>query len=195
MNTLLTRHCVALLATCLVAACSSAPEPVLYTLEPSLTGRDSQRDGPRISLAEVELPAYARSNLIASADGPNKIRLDDDHRWASVPSESITSALAQQLEAALDGTVLVQPHPRRFRPTLAIRVNFDRLLRTERGAAELSGRAIISVDASESIEIVRFAVVGAATGADYAAYMASVQAALEEIASRIADRVTSLPAT
>ncbi|MEO0345294.1 MAG: PqiC family protein [Pseudomonadota bacterium] len=174
-----------------LAGCGSGPEPVLYTLDPPFSTVEATHNGPRISLPSVELPAYARSSLIASADGANRIVVDDDHRWASPPSESVTLALARHLESALDATVLVQPHPRGFDAELVITVSFDRFLRSANGAAALSGRAVIA--SGSAPEVMRFSITPSAAGGDYSDFMTSVDQALAEIANRVAKRVAAMP--
>lgn len=190
MNVRLAARAILLCVTGL-AGCGSGPEPILYTLDPPSSAVEATRDGPRVSLPSVDLPAYARSNLIASADGPNRIVVDDDHRWASPPSESVTLALARHLESALDATVLVQPHPRGFDAELIITVTFDRFLRSGSGAAELSGRAVIA--SGSAPDVMRFSITAPADGGDYSDFMTSVDRALAEIAARVAKRVAAMP--
>ena len=182
---------ILLLAAIGLAGCGSGPEPVFYTLDPPFSSVEATGIGPRISLPSVDLPAYARSSLIASADGANRIVVDDDHRWASPPSESDTLALARHLESALDATVLVQPHPRGFDAELVITVSFDRFLRSGSGAAELSGRAVIANGSAP--DVMRFSITASAEGGDYSDFMTSVDRALAEIANRVAKRVAAMP--
>ena len=182
---------ILLLAAIGLAGCGSGPEPVLYMLDPPFSSVEATGIGPRVSLPSVDLPAYARSNLIASADGPNRIVVDDDHRWASPPSESVTLALARHLETALDATVLVQPHPRGFDAELVITVAFDRFLRSGSGAAELSGHAVIA--SGSAPDVMRFSITAPAEGGDNSDFMTSVDRALAEIAARVAKRVKAMP--
>lgn len=184
---------VLLIGAVWLAGCSSGPQPILYTLGPSAGVVEAPRGALKISLPAVDLPAYARSNLIASADGPNRVLVDDNHRWASPPGESVTLALAQHLESKLDATVLVQPHPRGFAAELVIDVSFDRFLRTASGAAEVHGRAVIVRSRTESLEVVRFTITAPTSGDGYVGFMVSMDRALAQVAALVASRVENMP--
>ena len=173
----------------LLAGCSTAPDPVLYMLNTHTATPPAAANGPKISLAEIGLPSYARSSLIVSDDGQGRVRLDDNHRWAAAPAEAITAALAQRLEHTLDATVLVQPLPRDYRPAFTIRVVFERLVRTAEGGSAMSGRALISDTQRRDVYVVRFDTRIGAADATYTSYMASVREALTELAGRIGEQI------
>ena len=174
--------------------CASAPTPTYYTLDVPGSDRVDSDSELRISLAEVALPDYARSNLLASADGPNRITLDDNHRWASAPSETLTHALATYLEQSLAATVLIQPHPRRFAPDVTVDVSLERFHRSASGSANLGGRVVVTGAGLTDVGVVRFAIDAPTAGADYADYVVSVQAALKRLAERIAAAITAMTA-
>ncbi|MEM8981566.1 MAG: PqiC family protein [Pseudomonadota bacterium] len=184
-----------LLLTLGIAACATAPPPTLYKL-PLPSPVDSSDDRAlTIAIADVELPAYARSNLIASIDADYRIDLDDNHRWASPPAEAITRTLAAHLERQLDADVLVRPYPRTFQPQLTVTVQFDEFVRSADGAALMRGRAVLDIAGSRGIEIVRFSIRQSASATRiYSAYMTGVSKGLMQLAERIDTAISaSLP--
>ncbi|MEM1262394.1 MAG: PqiC family protein [Pseudomonadota bacterium] len=183
-----------LLAMIALAGCASAPNPTLYMLPAPLGDGSSATRTIAIGLAEVELPAYARSSLIASADSEHRVRLDDNHRWASPPSEALTRGLAVRLENQLQADVLVRPYPREFVPALVIEVSFDELLRSTDGAATMRGKALLVHARDRDVTIVRFEIHETPSGnRGYEGFMAAIGAGLTELASRISATIDANP--
>ena len=180
------RYRIPLLLTVLLAGCAASPPPSYYTLSlpPPRTTNDAAPI--RISLAEVGLPAYARASQLASLVEPNRIELDDDHRWASAPSEALTTLLAAELENAAGASVLIRPHTRTFKPDFTIDIDVDRFHRATTGGANLSGRAVVVHAATGTVRVIRFAKTAPTTGTTYADYMVSVQTAVSALAAEIA---------
>ncbi|MEO1027536.1 MAG: PqiC family protein [Pseudomonadota bacterium] len=169
-----------------LGACASAPEPMLYTLasHSSAVGSRSQ-SGTLIGLSEITLPSYARNQQITTASGLYRLSEDDDHRWASPPSEAISEQLSAVLEAQTGSDVLLRPYPPGVRPELRLTISFSRLLRGSDGGAELSGQYIItSVD--DDVHVERFEIRVGSNTTDYVDYMAALSEGLDRLGGEIA---------
>jgi len=168
-----------------VTACSSAPDPVLYTLADRNLVSSPGLAKEVIGLSELRLPAYARNQQITTAVSPYRITEDDDHRWATPPSEALTSSLSKSLEGNTGRTVLQTPYPSSVRPDIRVTISFDRLLRGIDGDAEMGGQYLIQAPDADTI-IKRFNIAVSANGDDYEDYMAAVTEALDELGAEIA---------
>lgn len=177
-----------------VASCSSAPDPVLYTLaDLSLQERTTTND-QIIGLSELTLPAYARNQQITTALSPYRISEDDNHRWAAPPSEALTAALSKAVEQSTGGTVLQRPYPAGIRPEIRLTLTFDRLLRGPDGEAEMAGQYLVQA-ANDDVRINRFSITVPSAGDSYEAYMTALSLGLSELGAEIAAQVDSSPAS
>lgn len=173
-----------------ITACSSAPDPVLYTLaDRNLSSAQSVGEDV-IGLAELRLPAYARNQQITTAVSSHRIIEDDDHRWATPPSEALMASVSKALEGSTGRTVLKTPYPSGVRPDIRVTISFDRLLRGVNGDAEMVGQFLIQVPDSDVI-IKRFDIAVATADDDYEGYMAAVTDALDELSVLIATAMGS----
>ena len=169
----------------IVVSCSSAPDPILYTLMDNDLPSPSITNDQIIGLSELTLPAYARNQQITTAISDYRISEDDDHRWAAPPSEALTAALSRALEDNSGSTVLQRPFPAGVRPDVRLTLSFDRLLRGADGEAEMMGQYLLQRKGSDP-EISRFSIIVPSTGGSYEAYMAALSTGLTELAAEIA---------
>ena len=172
-------------ASLAVAACSTAPDPILYTLGDQPQLRRSDRSQSIIGLSEVILPAYARNAQITTEVSAHRVVEDDDHRWAVPPAEAITSALVTILETTTGESVVRRPFPGGINPEDRIYIEFERLLRGNTGEAILSGRYIILTRDAGSI-VQAFDIIVPATNDDYEHYMSSLSVGLGVLGEGIA---------
>ena len=109
---------VTLLATfaLLLAGCrSSAPPVEFYTLN-ALTGIEEKTNTPEtdqnlsIGVGPVEIPQILDRPQIVTRSGPNKLKIDEFHRWAGRLDEDFARVLAQNISLLL-GTDLVAVYP------------------------------------------------------------------------------------
>lgn len=170
-----------------LAGCASSPEPKLYFLDQATLETPASRNTLRIGFSEIVLPAYARNVQITNLSSDNMIREDDNHRWALPPTEAISVALSQSLEASTGSAVILRPYPREIEPEVQVRVSFDRFLRGADGAADMKGQyLIIADDRDPETRIKRFSLRVPAMGNGYAGYMRAVSAGLDALAGEIA---------
>jgi len=173
--------------TLLLVGCASKPAPKLYFLDQVSSGLVEQKFRERIGLAEVILPSYARKDKIASLVERHQIVQDDDNRWAEPPEEALSVAFTRALELRLSRSVLLQPYPRSLKPSMQIKIVFDRFLRGLNSQAELSGQyLLLSGDGDKVLAIVRFQYSVPAHRPDYPGYMAAVLETVKLISDRIA---------
>lgn len=172
-----------------LGACASAPEPMLYTLAPpSADAGRSTESATLIGLSEITLPSYARNPQITTAISSYQISEDDNHRWASPPSEAISERLSAILETEVGAHVLLRPYPSGVRPDLRLTISFTRLLRSDTGGAELAGQYVITeLDGGVSVD--RFSIFVGAEGQGYVGYMAAVSNGLDRLGEMIASRI------
>ncbi|MEO1305809.1 MAG: PqiC family protein [Pseudomonadota bacterium] len=192
---MLVKHVLMVSGLCaVVAACASAPDPILYTLADRSPSEGSLVSEQIIGLSELTLPAYARNQQITTAISPYRITEDDDHRWAIPPSEALTTALSKALETSSGNTVLQRPYPAGVRPDIRLSLSFDRLLRGPNGEAEMTGQYLIQSDGQDA-EISRFSLRVQSSDKSYEAYMAALSDGLSDLGAEIAAKMDAGPAS
>lgn len=175
-----------------VTSCSSAPDPILYTLADPALPTSAITNEQIIGLSELTLPAYARNQQITTAISPYRISEDDDHRWASPPSEALTTALSKALEKNSGSTVLQRPYPTGVRPDVRVSLTFDRLLRGADGEAIMAGQYLVQ-RASRQAEVNRFSIAVPTSNDSYEAYMAALSTGLNALGEQITAQMATVP--
>jgi hypothetical protein len=86
-----------------LSGCLSGPAPVAYYLiEPGRSVLDARQPPTAliqktIGIGPVTVPAYLDRSAIVTRIGPNRVRINDDHRWASPLPDEILRVLAADL--------------------------------------------------------------------------------------------------
>ncbi|MEL6365543.1 MAG: PqiC family protein [Pseudomonadota bacterium] len=177
----------------LAAACASKP-PKLYLIEdaPNAGGPQQARE-LYVGVARVALPAYASDARIARRSEGGRLILDDDHRWAEPPEDSLTRVLSSQIARELGGLSVSEPFPRGFKLDIRVASTFDQFLLTENGEAVMTGTiSYITGDGRRTLKIEPFSVKTGVTGASMGDYAAAVSVNLAEIGGQIAGTVEDL---
>ena len=111
------------LISLLLAGCGGGTQRVeFYTLNP-LTGMQAGANTPAtgqklsIGVGPVEIPEILDRPQIVTRSGPNKLNVDEFHRWAGRLDQSVAGVLAENISLLL-GTdqVAVYPWPADFKP-------------------------------------------------------------------------------
>ncbi len=185
MHRLLFNSFVFALSTLLLVGCSSGPAAKLYLLEP-IVDEQQQRTPTQaqdIGLAIVKVPGYADNKPIASRIDGTRVDISDEHQWAESPDTAITRVLANRMRAYSGGNVIVEPWPRGFDPEARVEFDFDKLLRDERGGAEVSGQLrIISGDGKSVLAVRSFQVVHESGGVRQEDFFIALSRAINDIA-------------
>jgi uncharacterized lipoprotein YmbA len=114
---------LALAIAVLLAGCGSSPPPVeFYTLNSlgSMTQQTNSADADQniaIGIGPLEIPEILDRPQIVTRTGPNKLRVDEFHRWAGSLKAGFAQVLAENISLLL-GTdkVAVYPWEIDFRP-------------------------------------------------------------------------------
>ncbi len=119
--------------TLLLIGCGGSTQRVeFYTLNP-LTGIQAKANTPladqklSIGVGPVEIPEILDRPQIVTRSGPNKLNIDEFHRWAGRIDESFAQVLAQNISSLL-GTdqVAVYPWQTDFKPRyrIALKISY-----------------------------------------------------------------------
>ncbi len=168
-----------------LAGCGSGPAAKLYLLEPVVDGQQTRTPtkAQDIGIAVVKVPGYADSKPIATRIGGTRVIVHDNHQWAEDPDAAITRVLANRMRAYTGGNVIIEPWPRGFEPQARVEFDFDKLLRDERGGAEVAGQLrVISGDGREVIAVRSFQVLHEAGGNEVEDFFRALSLAINDIA-------------
>jgi uncharacterized lipoprotein YmbA len=118
--------------TLFLAGCSSSQRVEFYTLNP-LTDVQAKANSPAtdqkltIGVGPVEIPEILDRPQIVTRSGPNKLNVDEFHRWASRIDESFAQVLAQNISLLLaTDQVAVYPWKADFKPRyrIALKISY-----------------------------------------------------------------------
>ncbi len=174
-----------IISTVVLTGCAGGPAPTLYLLEPVVDEQPPRRltEGQDVGLSVVKVPGYADDKPIASRVSGTRVAINADHQWAESPDAAITRLLANRIRAYAGGNVLIEPWPRGFEPQARVEFDFDKLLRNERGGAEVSGQLrLISGDGKSVLEVKNFQVFHESGGLNHQDFFVALSRAISDIA-------------
>lgn len=175
-------------AILVLAACGSETAYLLPPSSPVTRQVPSPVNG--ISVADVNLPAYAGELEIAALSGPETVTLHEYDLWADDPRRAVTRHLAAALGARLATHVITEPWPGFDPPGLRVEVAVDRMIGAASGGVELAGQYVITNPESGRITVVdRFDITVQPQGDGFPGLMAGQARAIEALATRIASRI------
>jgi uncharacterized lipoprotein YmbA len=187
--------------TLLLAGCGSSSQRVeFYTLNP-LTDIQAKANTPAadqklsIGVGPVEIPEILDRPQIVTRNGPNKLTVDEFHRWAGRMDESFGQVLAQNISLLL-GTdqVAVYPWQADFKPHYRVALKI-RYFEGQWGKDVLL-EAIWSVSSqkSQQTHTQRKSVINEPlpTEADYEALVAAHSRAIAQLSREIVKEIQNL---
>jgi hypothetical protein len=187
--------------TFLLAGCGSSSQRVeFYTLNP-LTGMQAEANTPAtdqelsIGIGPVEIPEILDRPQIVTRSGPNKLNIDEFHRWAGRMDESLGQVLAENISLLL-GTdqVAVYPWQTDFKPRYRVALKI-RYFEGQWGKDVLL-EAIWSVSnqQSQQTHTVRKSVINESlsTEADYEVLVAAHSRAIAQLSREIVQEIQNL---
>jgi len=186
----------------LLAGCgSSSPRVEFYTLNP-LSGIQAGANTPAtdqklsIGVGPVEIPEILDRPQIVTRSGPNKLNVDEFHRWAGRMNESLAGVLAQNISLLLaTDQVAVYPWQTDFKPHYRIALKI-RYFEGQWGKDVLL-EAVWSVSGQQSQQTntIRESVINAgplSTEADYEALVAAHNRAIAQLSREIVQEIQNL---
>ena len=120
------------LAALLITGCGSTPNSEFYTLNSMSTSQaaaNSIAAAPSLSIGigPVVLPEVLDRPQIVTRTGPNKLRIDEFHRWAGRLDEDIARVVAENISQMLSiEQVAVYPWDVSFKPRYQIMMDIQR---------------------------------------------------------------------
>ena len=174
------------LALPLVAACSTSPEPVLYTI-PVRPGPILSR-GPRVvRLRDIGLASYLdRREIVRSAEG-YKLGLARNDWWgetlSSMLSRVIVVGLSQRLPSS---SVYAEAGAISADPDAVLSINIQRLDLDQTGTLHLLAQAAVEFNRPKRSAARTFAISKAAPSADAAGQVAAIADAVAELTDGLA---------
>ena len=174
----------------LLAGCGA---PDYYLLPPEAAAPAPRASRGSLSVANIDLPAYAGALEIAALGEGGAVRLETASLWADTPERALTRRLVAALRARLGGLVAADPWPAFDPPALQLRVIVDEMIGAPGGPLAFAGQYLL-VDGSGRVtasEHFRFTV--PAQGPGYPGLLADHARAIEILADQIAARIAGRP--
>jgi hypothetical protein len=184
----------------LFAGCrSSAPPVEFYTLSPTdettekanIAGADQTIS---IGVGPVEIPNILDRPQIVTRIGPNKLKIDEFHRWAGRLEEDFARVLAQNISVLLaTDQVAVYPWATGFKPhyRIALDIRYFEGQLGENVVLDVVWR--VSGQESGKIQAVKTSVIKEPlSAADYEALVAAKSQAIAQLSREIAQEIRKL---
>jgi uncharacterized protein len=182
------RRFLAVLTMTALPACSSSPNPALYTIQP-VTGA-VRGSAPRvIQLRPIGLARYLdRQQIVRSAEG-YRLDIATNDWWGEPLGTMLTRVLAEELSQRLAGsTVLNEDGAITADPDLTVEVNIRRLDASRAGDIVLAAQFAINRRNPRRALVTRAVDLSVPyAGADMNSFVAAASVAIGRLADAIAD--------
>lgn len=182
------------LTLALFALLAGCGQPDYYLLPPE-SGAPARAGRVSLSVADIDLPAYAGALEIASLGANGAVTLERDALWADTPSRALTRHLVTALQTRLGGLVAADPWPGFDPPALQLRVIVDRMIGAPGQPLDFAGQYILVNGSGHVTASDRFRLSVPPLGPGYAGLLADHARAIELLADQIAARIGGRPAT
>lgn len=189
-------------AICIIAAlmisfgCAAGGTPsAFYTLQPAaIEAIVKETAHLQIGIGPVNLPAYLDRDAIVTRLSPNRLKVNDGHRWAGGLKEEILRILVANLKSACPMmTVRALPWSAEEKPNLRFRITLQSF--EGRRAGEVALKAAWSVENShdDNIPLQRTAQFQqAVAGDDFESLTAAMGRALADLSREMAKDVEAM---
>ena len=186
----------------LLAGCGGSPTPVeFYTLN-SLSGMTQQANPAAadqniaIGISPVEIPKILDRPQIVTRTGPNKIKVDEFHRWAGPLQAGVAQVLAENISLLLaTDQVVVYPWEVDFKPhyRIALDIRYFEGQLGENVVLDVVWR--VSGQENQKMQAVKRSVIKEPLSAtDYEALVAAKSQAIGQLSREIAQEIRKLQA-
>ena len=186
----------------LLVGCGSSPPPVeFYTLN-SLSGMTQQaspagaNQNIGIGIGPVEIPEMLDRPQIVTRTGPNKLRMDEFHRWAGPLKDGFARVLAENIGLLLaTDRVAIYPWEIDFKPNYRIAVDI-RYFEGQLGEnVILEAVWRVSGQEGQEIRIVKTSVIKESLSSpDYEALVAAKSQTIAQLSREIVQEIQRLQA-
>jgi uncharacterized lipoprotein YmbA len=184
----------------LLAGCGGGPTPVeFYTLN-SLNGMPQQANladadqNIAIGIGPVKIPRILDRPQIVTRTGPNKIKVDEFHRWAGPLGAGFAQVLAENISLLLaTDRVAVYPWEVDFKPQyrIALDIRYFEGQLGENVVLDVVWR--VSGQESQKIQATKVSVINEPLpAADYEALVAAKSQAIAQLSREIAQEIRKL---
>lgn len=186
-----------LAASFLVGGCASSPPSTFYQLTP-IVGQQAttadRGDSPLvIGVGPVRMPEYLDRPQIVVREAPNRLVLNEVHRWGGSLQDNLLLVLTQNLSLLL-GTdqVLIYPWDDPLRPDYQVRLELRRFDGTAGSDVELDARWSLTARESEPAAKGRSLVREPVQGDGYSALVAAQSRALGRLSRDVEAEIRAL---
>ena len=180
-----------------LAGCRSSTTPVeFYTLSPMPVVSEAEKiagvgDNLAVGVGPLQIPKIIDRPQIISRIGPNKIEVDEFHRWAGSVYEDILRAVTMNLAALLQSSlVLAYPWEDYFEPDYRIYMEVHQFDGRPGQYAQLDITwTIIGRDARQILLMKKSLINESAQGDDFTAFVAAKSRLLAKLSRQIAQGI------
>jgi uncharacterized lipoprotein YmbA len=195
MRTQLARVTGAMLLSVVLAGCETSTPTSFYTLDSTAKRRPAEPVDFGVMVGPVSVPASVDRPEFVVQITPNRVEIDEFHRWAAPLGESIARTVAGDLSVLL-GTpdVAVAPFAN-FDPAYRVTINVQRFDSTLGDSVRLEAVWALRRTADGQMRGGRTASLEAVAGKDFDALAAAHSRAISQLSGDIAAAVREAAAT
>jgi len=113
------------LAVCAAAGCASTPSR-FYTLDSTVTAGDPPAGSLTLVVGPITVPASVDRPQMVVQVAPNRVELDEFHRWAAPLNDSIGRVVAGDLSVLLGTPEVSTAGVVNFNPTYSVTIDVQR---------------------------------------------------------------------
>jgi uncharacterized protein len=183
-----------LLAALLLAGCfGSAGTSAYYTLNPAVpgSGAPENRAAARliVGLGPLSLPDYLDRPAIVTRIGPNRLAVNEGHRWAGPLKSEIARVIADDLESLTGARrVVIFPWSVELEPDLKVRIDIQAFEGRPGGKVKLKAAWQLTPGRSDQPAVQRVSLIETdVQGDDFDGLAAAMSRALADLSRQVAD--------
>lgn len=187
------RRCGAIGAAAVLAACASTPPDHFYTLAgggaPAAAAAAAPAANPvYIEVMGVVVPAQVRRSQLVVSEGPGRVDLLEQHRWAAPLSDEIGRALSLKVSAELGAIDVYRTPVPAGATTYRISTNVQRFESAPGSYALIDATWSVRQGSTDAVLTCR-SVFKETVGPGYEALVAGHRAALDKLGTAIAEAI------
>jgi uncharacterized lipoprotein YmbA len=183
----------------LLAACGSTPKDRFYTLAPASAVAPAATAGAParygVAIGPVRVPEALDRTQMVVREGPNRVEIQDQHRWAGSLRSEIARALAANVGARLpDAQVSVHDAQAGRNAAYRVAVDIERFDATVNDSVAVQALWTIRQEGGKELDSGRFAATEPTGPGGYDAIAAAYAKALAAMSGQVAQAVRAAQA-